>query len=57
MVFFFMNMLVFCFLVYWVWGEYGWLKEFGVIDVGGVSFVYLVGGVVGLVGIIMLRLR
>lgn len=57
MVFSFTNTLAFCFPAYWVWGEHGWLKELGVIDVGGASPVHLVGGVAGLVGTIMLRPR
>lgn len=57
MVFSFTNTLSFCFPAYWVWGNNGWLKKLGVIDVGGASPVHLVGGVAGLVGTIMLKSR
>lgn len=57
MVFSFTNTLAFCFPAYWVWGDHGWLKKLGVIDVGGASPVHLVGGVAGLVGTIMLKPR
>ena len=57
MVFSFTNTLTFCFPAYWVWGNHGWLKKLGVIDVGGASPVHLVGGVAGLVGTIMLKPR
>ncbi|KAJ7394689.1 hypothetical protein OS493_000514 [Desmophyllum pertusum] len=57
MVFSFTNTLAFCFPAYWVWGDSGWLKKLGVIDVGGASPVHLVGGVAGLVGTIMLKPR
>lgn len=57
MVFSFTNTLAFCFPAYWVWGNHGWLKELGVIDVGGASPVHLVGGVAGLVGTIILKPR
>ena len=57
MVYSFTNTLAFCFPAYWVWGDYGWLKKLGVIDVGGASPVHLVGGVAGLVGTIMLKPR
>lgn len=57
MVFSFTNTLAFCFPAYWVWGDHGWLKKLGVIDVGGASPVHLVGGVAGLVGTIMFKPR
>lgn len=57
MVYSFTNTLAFCFPAYWVWGEHGWLKKLGVIDVGGASPVHLVGGVAGLVGTAMLKPR
>lgn len=54
-IFVFINILIYCFLVYWVWGDIGWLCKMGVVDMGGVSLVYFVGGVVGLVVIIMFK--
>lgn len=56
-IFVFINIVIYCFFVYWVWGKKGWFKEMGVVDMGGVSFVYFVGGVVGFVVIMMLKFR
>lgn len=56
-IFAFTNTLTYCFPAHWVWGEKGWLKEMGVIDMGGASPVHLVGGVAGLVATMMLKPR
>lgn len=56
-VFFMLNIFIFCIFVYWVWVFGGWLYEMGVIDIVGVGLVYFVGGVIGLVVILMLKLR
>lgn len=31
----------------WVWGEHGFLKKFGAVDIAGSGTVHLVGGVSG----------
>jgi len=56
-IFAFTNTLTYCFPAHWVWGEKGWLKEMGVVDMGGASPVHLVGGVAGLVATLMLKPR
>jgi len=56
-IFAFTNTLTYCFPAHWVWGENGWLKTMGVVDMGGASPVHLVGGVAGLVATIMLKPR
>lgn len=57
MLYFFVSMFFMCFLIYWIWGKKGLFKEFGVIDIVGCLGVYLVGGVVGLVVVVMLGFR
>ena len=57
MVFAFTNTITYSFPAHWVWGTKGWLKELGVVDMGGASPVHLVGGVAGLVATLMLRPR
>ena len=56
-IFAFTNTLTYCFPAHWVWGENGWLRTMGVVDMGGASPVHLVGGVAGLVATIMLKPR
>lgn len=56
-IFAFTNTLTYCFPAHWVWGDNGWLRTMGVVDMGGASPVHLVGGVAGLVATIMLRPR
>lgn len=53
----FVNTLAFCFPAHWIWGDNGWLKEMGVVDVAGCGPVHLVGGVSGLVATLMLKPR
>jgi ammonia channel protein AmtB len=53
----FVNTLTFCFPAHWIWGDNGWLKEMGVVDVAGCGPVHLVGGVSGLVATLMLKPR
>lgn len=53
----FTNTITYCFPAHWVWGDKGWLKEMGVVDMGGASPVHLVGGVAGLVATIILKPR
>lgn len=56
-IFAFTNTLTYCFPAHWVWGDTGWLRRMGVVDMGGASPVHLVGGVAGLVATIMLKPR
>ncbi|XP_068752861.1 putative ammonium transporter 2 [Montipora capricornis] len=56
-IFAFTNTATYCFPAHWVWGKKGWLKEMGVVDMGGASPVHLVGGVAGLVATMMLKPR
>ncbi|PFX19288.1 putative ammonium transporter 3 [Stylophora pistillata] len=53
----FTNTISYVFPAHWLWGEKGFLKELGAIDVAGCSGVHLVGGVAGLVASIMLGPR
>ena len=46
-IFSFTNTISYCFPAHWVWGQYGFLGELGVIDIAGCSAVHLVGGVSG----------
>lgn len=47
--FLFVNMLIYCFFVYWIWELKGWFYKMDVIDVVGCGLVYVVGGFSGLV--------
>ena len=49
MSFAFTNTLTYCFPAHRVWGEKEWLKERGVVDMGGASPVHLLVGEAGLV--------
>lgn len=53
----FLNTLTYSFPAHWVWGETGWLRQLGAIDIAGCSAVHLVGGVSGLVATMMLKPR
>ncbi|ELU13413.1 hypothetical protein CAPTEDRAFT_23023, partial [Capitella teleta] len=53
----FINTLVFCFPAHWVWGDNGWLKTMGMVDIAGAGPVHLVGGVTGLVATLLLKPR
>ena len=40
--------VIFCFPANWVWGQQGWLKSLGVVDLGGAGPVFIFGGFSGL---------
>ena len=40
--------VIFCFPANWVWGQKGWLKSLGVVDLGGAGPVFIFGGFSGL---------
>ena len=39
-IFSFTNTISYCFPAHWIWGEKGFLKELGVIDFAGISFLF-----------------
>lgn len=53
----FVNTLTYSFPAHWIWGEKGWLRELGAVDIAGCGAVHLVGGVSGLVATLMLKPR
>ena len=53
----FLNTLTYSFPAHWIWGENGWLRNLGAVDIAGCSAVHLVGGVSGLVATLMLKPR
>ncbi|XP_022109527.1 putative ammonium transporter 3 [Acanthaster planci] len=56
-VFSFLNTVVYCIPANWIWGEHGWLKTMGVVDIAGAGAVHMVGGVTGLVATLILKPR
>ncbi|XP_043506090.1 putative ammonium transporter 3 [Polistes fuscatus] len=53
----FLNTIVYCIPAGWVWGDHGFLKSLGVVDIAGSGPVHLVGGVSALACAIMLGPR
>ncbi|XP_020291656.1 putative ammonium transporter 3 [Pseudomyrmex gracilis] len=53
----FLNTIVYCLPAGWVWGDHGFLKRMGVVDIAGSGPVHLVGGVSALACAIMLGPR
>ena len=51
------NVFVYSFPANWVWGKYGWLRNLGIVDLGGAGTVHTVGGFCGLVVAIYLKPR
>uniref|UniRef100_A0A1I8JUR3 Ammonium transporter AmtB-like domain-containing protein n=1 Tax=Anopheles funestus TaxID=62324 RepID=A0A1I8JUR3_ANOFN len=43
-IFSFFNTIVYCIPAGWVWGEHGFLKNLGVVDIAGSGPVHLIGG-------------
>ena len=39
--------MVYCFPAGWLWGEHGFLKRLGAVDIAGSGGVHLVGGASG----------
>ncbi|XP_038062656.1 putative ammonium transporter 3 [Patiria miniata] len=56
-VFSFLNTVVYCIPAHWMWGEDGWLKTMGAVDIAGAGAVHMVGGVTGLVATLILKPR
>lgn len=53
----FMNTFVYCLPAEWIWGEYGFLNNLGVVDIAGCCPVHLVGGASALVAVLMVGPR
>ncbi|XP_066596314.1 putative ammonium transporter 3 isoform X2 [Prorops nasuta] len=53
----FLNTIVYCIPAGWVWGDHGFLKQMGVVDIAGSGVVHLIGGVSSLACAIMLGPR
>ncbi|XP_014217379.2 putative ammonium transporter 3, partial [Copidosoma floridanum] len=53
----FLNTIVYCLPAGWVWGDHGFLKNIGAVDIAGSGTVHLVGGVSALACAIMLGPR
>ncbi|XP_071440388.1 putative ammonium transporter 3 [Hetaerina americana] len=56
-VFSFLNTIVYCVPAGWVWGEHGFLRKMGVVDIAGSGPVHLVGGTSAAVAAAMLGPR
>jgi ammonium transporter, Amt family len=54
---FIVGALIYPLVGHWVWSEYGWLAQRGMLDFAGSTVVHLVGACVGLAGSIMLGKR
>uniref|UniRef100_T1J0P5 Ammonium transporter AmtB-like domain-containing protein n=1 Tax=Strigamia maritima TaxID=126957 RepID=T1J0P5_STRMM len=52
-----LNTLVYCIPAGWLWGEHGFLKKMGAVDIAGSGGIHLVGGVSALVSAAMLKPR
>ncbi|XP_012261470.2 putative ammonium transporter 2 isoform X5 [Athalia rosae] len=52
-----LNTVVYCIPAGWVWGDHGFLKRMGVVDIAGSGPVHLIGGVSALAGAMMLGPR
>ncbi|XP_076680094.1 ammonium transporter [Andrena cerasifolii] len=53
----FLNTIVYCIPAGWIWGDHGFLKNIGVVDIAGSGVVHLVGGSSALACAIMLGPR
>ncbi|XP_053979920.1 putative ammonium transporter 3 [Hylaeus volcanicus] len=53
----FLNTIVYCVPAGWIWGDQGFLKNLGAVDIAGSGVVHLVGGGSALACAIMLRPR
>ncbi|CAK9833649.1 Putative ammonium transporter 3 [Anthophora retusa] len=56
-VFSFLNTIVYCVPAGWIWGDQGFLKNMGAVDIAGSGAVHLVGGSSALASAIMLGPR
>ncbi|XP_029039067.2 putative ammonium transporter 3 isoform X5 [Osmia bicornis bicornis] len=53
----FLNTIVYCVPAGWIWGDHGFLKNLGAVDIAGSGAVHLVGGISALACAIMLGPR
>ncbi|KAJ2938329.1 hypothetical protein O0L34_g13247 [Tuta absoluta] len=53
----FLNTIVYCVPAGWVWGEHGFLKKLGAVDIAGSGPVHLIGGSASLASALMLGPR
>ena len=49
MIYIIVNVFVYSFPANWVWGKYGWLRNLGIVDLGGAGTVHTLGGFCGLI--------
>ncbi|XP_045478924.1 putative ammonium transporter 2 [Harmonia axyridis] len=56
-VFSFLNTAIYCIPAGWMWGEHGFLKQMGVVDIAGSGAVHLIGGSSAMASAIMLGPR
>ncbi|XP_075217873.1 putative ammonium transporter 2 [Lycorma delicatula] len=56
-IFSFLNTIVYCVPAGWVWGEHGFLKNLGIVDIAGSGPVHLVGGTCSFASAIVLGPR
>ena len=52
MIYSFFNVLIYAFPANWIWGQKGWLKQLGAVDLAGAGTVHMLGGVSGTVYVI-----
>ncbi|XP_044746207.1 putative ammonium transporter 2 [Coccinella septempunctata] len=56
-IFSFLNTAIYCIPAGWMWGEHGFLKQMGVVDIAGSGAVHLIGGSSAMASAIMLGPR
>ncbi|XP_060518503.1 putative ammonium transporter 2 isoform X2 [Cylas formicarius] len=56
-IFSFLNTSVYCIPAGWIWGEHGFLKRLGAVDIAGSGVVHLIGGSAALASAFMLGPR
>ncbi|VEN55964.1 unnamed protein product [Callosobruchus maculatus] len=53
----FLNTIIYCIPAGWIWGEHGFLKKLGAVDIAGSGAVHLIGGSAALASALMLGPR
>ncbi|XP_056643940.1 putative ammonium transporter 2 [Diorhabda sublineata] len=56
-VFSFLNTIIYCIPAGWVWGQHGFLKQLGAVDIAGSGVVHLIGGSAAFASAVMLGPR
>ncbi|KAL1497506.1 hypothetical protein ABEB36_008456 [Hypothenemus hampei] len=56
-IFSFFNTIIYCIPAGWIWGEHGFLKRMGAVDIAGSGAVHLLGGSAALASALMLGPR